>query len=133
MRRGREDRPRLHLDASFLVHALVPESPQAEVLSRWLASGRGVAMSALAWAEVLCGLEEPETEALARRIVREHVPLGEPEATEAARLFKLTGQRAGALSDCLIAATAIAAGSPLATAEPSEFQELRGHGLQMGV
>lgn len=90
-------------------------------------------MSTLAWAELLCGLGEPAEEALARRIVREHIPVSLEEANEAARLFKLTGQRSGTLLDCVVAASAISADSPLATAEPQEFQDLRAHGLQMGV
>jgi len=130
---GSDRRPRLHLDASFLIHALVPDSPQAEVLGRWLASGRGVAMSTLAWAEVLCRLPQSNDQDLARRIVREHIPVSLDDATDAARLFKLTGQRAGTLLDCVVAAAAIQAGSPLATAEPQEFQGLRAHGLQMGI
>lgn len=121
----------LHLDASFLIRALDPRSAEASTLRGWLEQGRALAISALAWGEFLCGPLGPEEEVLAKRVVRSYVPIGVGEATEAARLFNQTGRRRGSFQDCLIAATAIGANAPLATADRADFERYRPMGLAL--
>lgn len=121
----------VHLDTSFLIRALVPGSPESERLRGWLAAGRGVAISTLAWGELLCGPLDHRTEALARRVVRAHVPIGTEEATAAARLFNASGRRRGSFSDCIVAATAVLDGAALATADPADFWRFAAHGLEL--
>ena len=121
----------VHLDASFLIRALAPDSAQALRLRGWGGEGRMLTMSAMAWGQVLCGPLETEDQALAERIIREVVPLGAEAAREAARLFNGTGRRRGSFPDCLIAATAILARAPLATTDREDFERFQPLGLQI--
>lgn len=88
-------------------------------------------MSALAWGEFLCGPLEDSERAIARWVVRSHVPIATDEATVAARLFNLTGRRRNSFSDCLIAATAIMSGAELATANAAHFERSVDTGLEL--
>jgi predicted nucleic acid-binding protein len=86
-------------------------------------------MSAVAWTEFLCGPLEERHRALAILIVPERVPFLDEDATVSAKLFNETGRRRGSLMDCMIAAVALRAGVPLATANVSDFRRLAEHGL----
>lgn len=128
----------IHLDTSFLIRALVADSAENGVLRSWLSGGRIPEMSTLAWGEFLCGpLQErggpleARVEEIARRVVRRHVPVGVDEATEAARLFRLTGRRRGSFADCVIAATALGGGAVLATSDRAHFERFAEAGLEM--
>ncbi|HYY06740.1 MAG TPA: PIN domain-containing protein, partial [Candidatus Limnocylindria bacterium] len=67
----RSARPVIHLDTSFLVRALARGSREDRRLRTWLRGGTSLAISAIAWAEFLCGpLEAEELE----RIVPEPCP-----------------------------------------------------------
>jgi predicted nucleic acid-binding protein len=111
----------IHLDTSFLVLALARGSPADRKLRTWLRGGEEIAMSAIGWAEFLCGPITPEAAALAGRLIGEPTAFGAGDATLAAHLFNETGRRRGSLADCMIAATAIQAGASLATANPRDF------------
>ena len=119
----------IHLDTSFLIRALLRGSAQDRKLRGWLHEGVGLAMSSVAWAEFLCGPVEPVHVELASRVVAERVALVEEDAALAARLFNLSGRRRGTLADCMIAATALRAGSALATVNPEDFRALESAGL----
>ena len=121
----------VHLDASFLIRALVAESAEALKLHRWNAAGRTLTMSALAWSQFLCGPVETEDQALAERMVRAVVPIGSEEASRAARLFNDTGRRRSSFQDCVIAAAAILARAPLATTDHADFERFRPLGLEI--
>jgi predicted nucleic acid-binding protein len=45
----------IHLDTSFLIRALARHSAEDRHLRRWLAEGEPLAVSAVGWAEFLCG------------------------------------------------------------------------------
>jgi predicted nucleic acid-binding protein len=76
-------------------------------------------ISAMAWAEFLCGPLTDAQRTLAMQVVGEAVPIGGREAELAARLYNASGRRRGSLADCLTAAAAIEGGAPLATADDS--------------
>jgi predicted nucleic acid-binding protein len=121
----------IHLDTNFLIVALVPGTPQDVRVGRWLRSGEAVAMSAVGWAEFLCGPIPEKLLELAARIVTERVPLLEEDAAVAAKLFNASGRRRGSLPDCLIAATAIRIGAMLATTDLSDFRRFESSGLRL--
>lgn len=121
----------IHLDTSFLIHALVPRSPESDALRRWLGSGHALSICTLAWGEFLCGPLEVEVEVLAHRIARIHVPLGTGEAAEAARLFNATGRRRGSFADCIVAATAFTSEAALATSDRGDFEPFVQEGLEL--
>ena len=109
----------VHLDTSFLIRSVHPENAEATSLLEWLEQGCPVMISAIAWAEFLCGPLTDVQRTLAMQVVGEPVPVGRAEAELAARLYNASGRRRGSLADCLIAATAIEGGAPLATADDS--------------
>ncbi len=88
-------------------------------------------MSAIGWAEFLCGPVDSAALELAGRIVGEPVAFTAADAVLAARLFDDTGRRRGSLADCMIAAAAIQAGASLATANPRDFARFAGAGLAL--
>lgn len=88
-------------------------------------------MSTIAWAELLCGPLVAGHAELAGRVVASRVPFLEDDATLAARLFNLSGRRRGTLTDCMIAATALAAGAALATTNAADFRRFAAAGLEL--
>jgi len=123
----------IHLDTNFLVPALATGTHQDRWLRAWLAAGEPLGMSAIAWAEFLCGPVGPADLELLTRIVPDRVPFGEDEAALAARLFNESGRRRGSLADCMIAASAIRAGASLATENRQDFRRFEPAGLSLAV
>jgi predicted nucleic acid-binding protein len=123
----------IHLDTNFLIGALEPGTPQDGKLRQWLSSGETVAMSAVGWAEFLCGPVSEEHLKLAVKIVAERIPLLEEDAVLAAKLFNASGRRRRSLPDCLIGATAIRFEAPLATTNVSDFRPFEKLGLSLAV
>jgi len=121
----------IHLDTSFLIRALVPASSHDRRLREWIARGEPLGMSAIAWAEFLCGPVDEHQVKLAAQIVSERVPFGEEDAAVAARLFNESGRHRGSLVDCMIAAAALRAGAAVATANPSDFRRFEAGGINL--
>jgi predicted nucleic acid-binding protein len=119
------------LDTSFLIRGLTRGTGQDARLREWLAAGEGLAMSAIAWAEFLCGPVDAAHAELASRIVPQRLPFGEEDAALATRLFNEAGRRRGSLTDCMIAASALRAGAPLATENPADFRRFEAAGLRV--
>ena len=121
----------IHLDTSFLVRALVRGSPEDARLRAWIAAGEPVAVSAVAWAEFLCGpLAGPDLK-LAERIVDRRREFGSEHAEIAARLFNASGRRRGSLLDCMVAAAALADDAPVATSNAADFRRFAAAGLSI--
>ncbi len=121
----------IHLDSSFLIGVLVSGSRQDRAARAWLVEGAGLAISAVAWAEFLCGPLTEDQRSLAAVVVPLRVPLREDDAELAARLFNESGRRRGSLADCLIAATAIADDAELATDNLADFRRFAPFGLKL--
>jgi predicted nucleic acid-binding protein len=121
----------IHLDTSFLIRALMPRTAQDRELRRWLAQGETVAMSVVAWTEFLCGPADHDAIVAVAGLLAERVPLVEEDALRAAGLFNASGRRRGSLLDCMIAAVALRCGTPLATANPSDFRPFAREGLNL--
>ncbi len=101
------------------------------MLRAWLSSGAVLGMSAIGWAEFLCGPIKNADVELGRRVVSERAPLDEDDAELSARLFNLGGRRKGSLTACMIAATAIRRRAALATTNPADFRRLGSAGLDV--
>jgi predicted nucleic acid-binding protein len=121
----------IHLDTSFLIGGLTHGSAQDSRLRQWFQQGEPLAMSAVAWAEFLCGPLQPEHLELAAAIVDERLPFSGEDAAISARLFNEGGRRRGSLLDCMIAAVALRAAAPLATANPADFRPFVSLGLTL--
>jgi len=119
----------IHLDTSFLVQALVAESPQDRMLRGWLQGGEPLGISAIGWAEFLCGPLEADQLELVSGLLHPPEAFEASDAELAARLFNLAGRRRGTLGDCMIAATAISSEATLATANPRDFRRFESAGL----
>jgi predicted nucleic acid-binding protein len=121
----------IHLDSSFMILALIRGSAQDRKLRQWLQQDEVLAMSAVAWAEMLCGPLPVGLLDVATRIVSERVPFQEEEAQLSARLFNESGRRRGSFVDCVIAATALRVGARLATANLDDFLRFKAARLSL--
>ena len=119
----------IHFDTNFLIQATVAGSSAHCGFRKWSAAGESFGVSAVAWAEYLCGPLDPQGEAIAKQMF----PLPESflagDASLAADLFNKTGRRSRSLADCMIAAVAIRCGAKLATINTPDFQPFIHHGL----
>jgi len=118
----------IQLDTSFLIRALVRESPEDRKLRRWLEAGESLSMSAVAWAELLCGPLTPDELEFASKAVEQRHEFTDDQAVIAARLFNESGRR-GSLPDCMIASTALSHDAALATANEADFRRMEGSGV----
>ena len=121
----------VHLDTSFLIRALVRGSPEDAKLREWVRTDKPVAMSAIAWAEFLCGPIDESALSLASLVVTHRSSFTEDMAATAAELFNGSGRRRGTMIDCMIAATAISEEAALATGDSSDFRRLEALGLTL--
>jgi predicted nucleic acid-binding protein len=115
---------RIHLDTSFLIRALVPGTPEDDLLRSWFEAEHPIEMSTIAWAEFCCGPLDERAYANACILVPTRKPFGEQEATLAAHLFNESGRRRGSMADCMIAASALCASAQLATSNPADFERI---------
>ena len=123
----------IHLDTGFLIRALVTGSPEDRTLRAWIRDGETLGISAIGWAEFLCGpLEESHLD-LAARVVSVRIPFTEDTGLATARLFNESGRRRGSFVDCMIAATALHMGASLATTNPSGFRRFELAGLTLAI
>ena len=121
----------IHLDTSFLIRALIADSPENRKLREWLGTGDSVVVSSIAWAEFLCGPLTDDELQLASRIVGSPLDFTPVHAAIAASLFNTSGRRRGTMMDCMIAAVALGAGSQFATANEDDFARFTDQGLQL--
>ncbi len=120
----------LQIDTSFLVRSFVPGSAESRRMAAWLEAGRPIAISAVAWAEFLCGPLADADRSDAAQLLGEPLPIAARHGELAAHLFNVTGRRRSSLPDCLIAAVAMDANAPLATTD-SAFARFAEAGLEL--
>ena len=121
----------IHLDTSFLIGAIARGSPEDRKLREWLGASEPLGMSAIAWAEFLCGPINKSELKLATEIIRRRSSFAEEQAIIAARLFNESGRQRGTFVDCMIAATALSEGALIATSNVSDFRQFEPFGLKM--
>jgi predicted nucleic acid-binding protein len=119
----------IHLDTSFLIRALVPRSAEDARLRTWISANTAIGISAICWAEFLCGpLTAPQVD-LAAQVVGEPVAYTSDDASRTAALFNSGGRRRGSIVDWMVAAAALGAGASLATANARDFKRFATAGL----
>jgi predicted nucleic acid-binding protein len=119
----------IHFDTSFLIAATVAGSPAHARVQAWSAAGEFFGISAIAWAEYLCGPLDAATEMMAPQLFPHPEPFLPADAVIAAGLFNQSGRRKRSMADCMIAAVAIRCGASLATVNLDDFQPLTQLGL----
>jgi predicted nucleic acid-binding protein len=121
----------IHLDASFLIRALVRGSAEDHLMREWLAGRKPLAITAIAWTEFCCGPVSETAPALPSALPVEVLPFDAEDAERSARLYNLADRRRGTLIDSMIAAAAIRWGAQLATANPKDFRAFSVAGLEV--
>ena len=123
----------IHLDTSFLIRALPSGSPEERALGEWMAADETLAMSTVAWMEFLCGpVEQAELE-FATSVIDRYAEFTPAHAEISANLFNQSGRRRRLFLDCMIAATAIAEGAPIATTNERDFRRFENAGLTLAL
>jgi|GEM_PF-705902 len=92
----------IHLDANYLVDALVPGSPAALKIDGWISATEPLGMSAVAWGEFLRSPITPAAESAAREVVATLDSLLPRMPNWPPNSFNQTGRRSGSFQDCLI-------------------------------
>ena len=121
----------IHLDTSFLIRALARGTSEDRDIRTWLTDGTELGISAVCWAEFLCGPVAAAEVELAGRLLAEPEPFVAADAIAAAKLFNASGRRRGSFEDSLIAATAMRVGAGLATANAADFRRFEKAGLRV--
>lgn len=126
---SRSNCPVIHFDTSFLIDSLKVGTPPHLKLRNWIQAGEDLDISAVAWAEFLCGPLAPMDLAAAQTLFPHQEPLLGADAAQAAHIFNQTGRRSRSLADCMIAAVAIRCGATMATSNQGDFQPFTPFGL----
>jgi predicted nucleic acid-binding protein len=121
----------IHLDTNFLIQGLVSGSPQDVQLRQQLAAGELINLSAIVWAEFLCGPVTEEQIKIASDLFPRPEPFLPEDSRVAADWFNRTGRRRGSLTDCMIGAVALRLGAELATANHADFRHFVPLGLKL--
>ena len=121
----------IQLDTNYLVAALRVGTPEERQLGVWLRANVPISISALEWAEFLCGPVDEPMRRLAEKVVTSIEPLRVEDAEAGSTLFNLTGRRSRSLADCLIAAVALRCKARLATNNLADFEAFAEHGVEL--
>jgi predicted nucleic acid-binding protein len=121
----------IHLDANFLIQAMVPGSDSEAKLLGWLKTGEPISMSSIAWGEFLSGPLTDKDRELAARLLSPPEPFLPADAEFASKLFNKTGRRSKTMPDCQIAAVAIRLNAAIATANRFDFEPFLPFGARL--
>ena len=121
----------IHIDTSFLIRALQRRTDEDGLLRRWLRDRTELGISAICWAEFLCGPLSGEDMEAAGRLFPEPEPFLAEDSVSAAGLYNASGRRRGSLVDCMVAATAMRLGAALATSNQGDFKRFEPVGLRL--
>jgi predicted nucleic acid-binding protein len=116
------------LDTSLLIDALTGPKASSAILRRVIEQGELLLLPSLVRYEWLRGPRLPEQLAALEAIfpANEALPLGAPEATMAAHLYRTVGRARGREMDLVIAAYALVRDADLWTLNRSDFRDIPG-------
>lgn len=122
----------IHLDTNLLIDIVTAGSPHIEVIRRWLREGEQLGTSAIAWSEFCNGPHSREQKDSVFAILQKRISdFSWKQAELASLLFHRTGRRRGSHADCMIAASAMALGVPVATRNIKDFERFVSMGLKL--
>ena len=118
------------LDTNYLIRALVSGTPEAAQIEIWLQRGQPLAAPAVVWYEFVCGpVQAAHIEVMRQVLTAGVLSFDTREAEVAGHLFNEAGRMRCHRVDAMIAATAICADAPLATANVADFEAFADWGL----
>ena len=122
----------IHIDTNLLIASIDPSHEHAKLWPRLLAAGDSFAVSAVAWTEFRSFLiPDQQLLALDRLLGGGVLAYERNHAELAGELFRRTNAKRKNRLDTMIAATAILAGSELATANQADFKSFVSFGLKL--
>ena len=122
----------LLLDTNLMVDLVTAGSPHVALIRRWLEAGELLGTSAVAWSEFCNGpITLQQKDAVFAVLEGRVTDFTRQQAEEASRLFHRTGRRRGSHADCMIAATGLASGVPVATRNIKDFERFVPFGLHL--
>lgn len=120
------------LDTNYLIRLLVSGSEEARQVDAWLEDGQSLCTSSICWYEFGSGPVDAEGEEIVRALLDAGIlPFDTTTAVEASSLFNRMGRSRRLRVDAMIAATAIIAGTRLATANDADFRVFVSEGLEL--
>jgi predicted nucleic acid-binding protein len=122
----------LHLDTNLLIDLVTAGSPHVAVVRQWLKDGHQLGASAIAWSEFCNGPLSKEQKDAVFGILEQRVnDFTWQQAELASRLFHRTGRKRGSHVDCMIAASAMTNGVPVATRNIKDFEKFEPYGVRL--
>jgi len=111
----------IHLDTSFLIHALMPGTREDALLRTWLAAAETIVMGAVGLGRVPLWPAQQRRLGRGPAVYRPVPDFNRDHAVATARLFIESGRRRGSLADCMIAAAALSDAASIATTNKADF------------
>jgi predicted nucleic acid-binding protein len=117
------------LDTNMLINLGDLGSNARGIILECLIADEPLSVSAVTWAEYLCGPLKSGEEGRCLTFLSRIEPVDASTAALAAHLFNATGKREHSMGDCILAATAILSNEALATENAETFEPFVAHGL----
>ena len=122
----------LQLDTNLLIDLVTAGSPHIAVVRQWLKEGHKLGASAIAWSEFCNGPHSKEQKDAVFGVLERRIhDFNWEQAELASKLFHRTGRKRGSHADCMIAASAMHGGVPVATRNIRDFEKFVPYGLRM--
>ena len=122
----------IFLDTNYLIRGLIKGTEESSHLLRWTETGTGLITNSLVWCEFITGpIGQVEIELGWSLVGKTIHPFDQQDAVLAAELFNELGRPRSRRVDIMIAASAINRQASLASANTSDFKQLREYGLSL--
>lgn len=120
------------LDTNIIISITNGDKSAMEFISNLMTKGVPISVSAVAWMEFCNGVPHKDSITAMKTSIEDNIiPFQSKEAEISSMLYLNTGQNKKHLNDCMIAATAITQGLPLATQNTKDFKKFSTFGLKL--